>query len=202
MSAALIGALPIAGCGGASPPASRSASTASASKGLASGAASTTSAGTTTAAGPTAATICSGGLRAAVVRALGVPASAGRGSIANSSYPQCAMRARVGGRGVRLTVEVDTEPSPYAVLERTIEEQSQIFPTRTHPAPVHVGHLGLDASWFPEEQQLQTTDGVRLIIVTIGWRGAPTGQKVALARAAAKVYLGRSRPKLARGPSP
>ncbi|MGH2891085.1 MAG: hypothetical protein ACRDNJ_15815, partial [Solirubrobacteraceae bacterium] len=146
------------------------------------------------------ATICTPRLRATEARDLRAPGPAGRGSVANSSYPQCRLRARVGGREVGVTVEVDTEPSAYAVLERTIEEQAQIFPTRTHPAPLHVGHLGLDASWFPEEQQLQTTDGVRLIIVTIGWGRAPTARKVTLARAAAKAYLGRSRPKLARTP--
>jgi hypothetical protein len=103
---------------------------------------------------------------------------------------------------VTVTAEVDTEPSAYAVLERTIIESSQIFPQRNHPAPLHVGHLGLDASWFPEGTQLMTTDAVRLVIVTVAWHPAPTARKVALAVAVARSYLGRSRPKLARGPAP
>jgi hypothetical protein len=125
-----------------------------------------------------------------------------RAGTANSSYPECSFRARVAGRRVAVTVEVDTEPSAYAVLERTIVEQTQIFPTRIHPAPQQVGRLGLDASWFPEEQQLQTTDAVRLVIVTIDWRGASTARKIALAVAAARPYLGRLEPGLARGPAP
>lgn len=125
-----------------------------------------------------------------------------RAATANSSYPECIFRVRVAGRRVVVTVEVDTEPSAYAVLERTIIEQTQIFPTRTHPPPQHVGHLGLDASWFPEEQQLQTTDAVRLVIVTIDWRSASTARKIALAVAAARPDLGRSEPSLARGPAP
>ena len=101
-----------------------------------------------------------------------------------------------------MIAEVDTEPSAYAVLERTIEEQAQIFPTRTHPAPQQVGHLGLDAAWFPEEHQLQSTDAVRLVIVTIDWPRVPTARRIALAVAVARTYLRRSEPQLARGPAP
>jgi hypothetical protein len=158
----------------------------------------------TSAAAPTVATICTTRARDAIARFLHVaPASlTQRGATANSSYPECAFGARPGGRRVSITAEVDTEPSAYAVLERTIIESSQIFPQRNHPAPLHVGHLGLDASWFPEGAQLMTTDAVRLVIVTVDWHPAPTARKVALAVAVARSYLGRSRPKLARGPAP
>lgn len=195
----------LAGCGGAS---HRSASGGSASR---TSVTSTTSAATsaatstaTAAAAPTVATICTARGRDAIARFLHVtPGSLSQRSVtANSSYPECAFGARFGGRRVTVTAEVDTEPSAYAVLERTIIESSQIFPQRNHPAPQHVGRLGLDASWFPEVKQLMTTDAVRLIIVTIDWRPAPTARRVALAVAVARSYLGRSRPKLARGPAP
>jgi hypothetical protein len=145
--------------------------------------------------------VCTARGRGVIGRFVGAVPSM-RAATANSSYPECFFTMRVRGRRVVVTVEVDTEPSAYAVLERAIIEQAQIFPTRTHPAPTHVGHLGLDASWFPEEQQLQTTDAVRLVIVTIDWRAVPTARKIALAVAAARPYLGRSKPALARGPAP
>ena len=158
-----------------------------------------------TGAGPTARSICTARALAAISAVLGRPAAgiSTRASVANSGYPQCTftLGLRRGGR-LRVIAEVDVEPSAYAVLERTIEEQAQIFPTRTHPAPQHVGRLGLDASWFPEEQQLQTTDAVRLIIATIDWPAVVTAHRIALAAAVARTYLGRPEPKLARGPAP
>ncbi len=47
-----------------------------------------------------------------------------------------------------------------------------------------------------------TTDAVRLITATVSWPRASRDQKVALAVAAARPYLGRLELKLARGPSP
>jgi hypothetical protein len=150
------------------------------------------------------ASICTPAGLASIARFLRVsPASIStHAATANSSYPECPFTARPAGRPVRVTVEVDTEPAAYAVLERTIIEQSQTFPQRLHPAPQHVGRLGIDASWFPEQQQVMTTDAVRLVIATIGWPSAPQARRVALAVAAARPYLGRLEPKLARGPAP
>ncbi|MGA9858555.1 MAG: hypothetical protein WBQ18_11880 [Solirubrobacteraceae bacterium] len=123
--------------------------------------------------------------------------------MANTGYPQCAMRAAVPGGGVvEVVAEVDTESSAYAVLERTIVEAAQVWPSRLQPAPVHVGRLGLDASWFAAEQHLMTTDAVRLITVAVTWPHAPLRHKIALAAAVARTYLGRLQPKLARGPAP
>jgi hypothetical protein len=187
----------LAGCGGAS---HRSASSGSASPSSTTPTTSTA----TSAAAPTVATICTARARDAIARFLhATPASLPqRGATANSSYPECVTAARLGGRRVTVTAEVDTEPDAYAVLERTIIESSQIFPQRNHPAPQHVDGLGLDASWFPESGQLMTTDAVRLIIATIGWPRVPTARRVALGTAVARTYLGRSQPKLARGPAP
>ena len=102
---------------------------------------------------------------------------------------------------VRVTVEVDTEAQAYAVLDRTIVEAAQIFgPRRFSAAPVQVPHLGILASWFPEEQHLETTDAVRVVIATIAWPQARQRRKIALAVAAARPYLGRDQLQLARGP--
>ena len=101
-------------------------------------------------------------------------------------------------------VSVSGEPQPYAVLERAAEEEAQMFTIpRTTPVPQHVAHLGLDAYWFPEEEHLLTTDAVRLINSTIvSWPRVPKRRWKAVAAAAARPYLGRSNPKLARGPAP
>jgi hypothetical protein len=120
----------------------------------------------------------------------------------NSNAPECFVSVPV--RRLRMWVSVNSEPQPYAVLERAAEEEAQMFTaTRTTPAPQHVDHLGLDAYWFPEENHLMTTDAVRLITSTIvSWPRVPKRRWKAVAVAAARPYLGRSNPKLARGPSP
>lgn len=92
---------------------------------------------------------------------------------------------------MRVTVEVDVEPQAYAVLERTIEEAAQIFPQRLFAAPQQVPGVGIDASWFPPQQHLLTTDAVRLVTATIDWRKAGRARKLALAVVSARAYLGR-----------
>jgi hypothetical protein len=97
---------------------------------------------------------------------------------------------------VRLSVEVDTAPQAYAVLERTAEEAAQIFgPVRFDTAPQDITGLGIDAQWFPAQQHLMTTDGVRLITATVDWPSARQSRLRALAEVAARPYLGRLRPK-------
>ena len=97
-----------------------------------------------------------------------------------------------GRSAVNVTVEVDVEPQAYAILERTIEEAAQIFPQRLFAAPQQVRGVGIDASWFPPQQHLLTTDAVRLVTATIGWPRVRRGRKVALAVVAARAYLGHS----------
>lgn len=120
----------------------------------------------------------------------------------NNAEPQCSFKARLpGGRGVDVTVNVDTSPQPYMVLARTIEERSQGFtPTSVLAAPVAVAvmGLGLEASWFPDESALMSTDGLRLVTVTVRKRGAKQAAKVRFATRISRLYLGRSKPSLAR----
>ncbi len=120
----------------------------------------------------------------------------------NSNAPECVFS--VPSRRLRMWVSVNSEPQPYAVLERAAEEEAQMFTARRSvPAPQHVGHLGLDAYWFPLERHVQTTDAKRLITATIAsWPRVPRARWRALAAAAARPYLGRPDPRLARGPAP
>jgi hypothetical protein len=118
----------------------------------------------------------------------------------NNAMPQCSFRARLPGRRrLNVTVNVDTSPQPYMVLSRTIEERAQGFtPTSRLAAPVAVMGLGLGASWFPDESALMTTDGVRLVTTTVRWRGAKQGAKIRFATRLSRLYLGKSRPSLAK----
>jgi hypothetical protein len=148
--------------------------------------------------------VCSPAALAAVRTAVRAPGSAihTRVTTDNSSQPECFFS--VPARRLKMWVSVNSEPQPYAVLERAAEEEAQMFTaTRTTPVPQHIDHLGLDAYWFPEENHLLTTDAVHLITSTIvSWPRVPKRRWKALAAAAARPYLGRSNPKLARGPSP
>ena len=149
--------------------------------------------------------VCTAKARAAVahVEHLAPTSIATRAAKASSGYPECTFTLRMRGRRVvRVTVQDNTAPDAYAVLERTVDEAVQIWPVRFQSPPQHIGGLGIDADWFPEEQHLMTTDAVHLITATVVWPHGTRNQKVALAVAAARPYLGPNELQLARGPAP
>jgi hypothetical protein len=137
--------------------------------------------------------ICAVAALHAMARFLRVPPAsiATATSQGNNLMPQCSYTAHPGRRQrVEVTANVDTSPSPYFVLERTIEEASQIFgPNRLSAAPINVPGLGLAASWFPEFGWLKATDGRVLVTATVAWNGAKQGRQIALARAVTAPYL-------------
>ncbi len=138
------------------------------------------------------ATVCTTRGRTAIAGFLGVqPASVSNAaSISSQASPQCVYRT---GRA-RLTVIVDTGPQPYFRLERTAVEAQQVFSTvREAPAPVQIPHLGLDADWFPQDQQMMTTDGRRLITAAARWPHSTQAQRRSLAEVGARAYLGALR---------
>jgi len=134
----------------------------------------------------------------AVARAAGVqPGAVHLASYtANTGAPSCGYTVRAAsGRTLSLSVSADGAPQAYYRLERQIVEAGQSFtPTRLAPVPSNVPDLGLDAAWFPLMNQLLTTDGVRLITVTVTWPGASPASKVTLGTAAARPYLGKLHP--------
>jgi hypothetical protein len=146
-------------------------------------------------------TVCATVAADAMARFIAVPAHAitTARSTGNNAMPQCQFTARMGaGRHVGVLANVDSAPSPYFRLERTIVESSQIFgPTRLSPAPVSVAGLGLEASWFPANGWLMATDGFRLITTSVNWRGASRSQDIALAEAVTRTYLRTPRGKAA-----
>jgi hypothetical protein len=141
----------------------------------------------------TAVTPCEAAARDAVARFLGTPPArvAITASTGGNSMPQCAFRARaaLGGR-VEATANLDDGPQPYFRLERTAIEAAQVFtPGRVVPAPEPIAGLGLEADWFPAQSQVMTTDGVRLVTVSVSWPGVPHARERALAEALSRTYL-------------
>jgi hypothetical protein len=107
--------------------------------------------------------------------------------------PQCDFHLTGDGAPLSLWVSLDNSPQPYQVLERREVEEGQNFAMMAHfKYPQSITHLGLDAWWFPREQQAQTTDGRVLITVTIErWPSHGNAVRKALAAAVARPYLGR-----------
>jgi hypothetical protein len=126
-------------------------------------------------------------------------------STGNNGMPQCTFTARPANGGtvsatanggtVSATANVDNGPQPYFILERTAVETSQLFgPKRFVAAPIAINNLGIEADWFPNLNQLMSTDGLRLITVTMHWPGAPLGRQIGLAEALSRTYLKKLSP--------
>lgn len=155
---------------------------------------------------PTLPGVCSRGALDVMARSLAVRAStiAAGASSGGNAMPQCSFTTSLAsGPRIAVTMNVDTGPQPYFVLERTIVEASQIFPSRLSPAPLAVPGLGLEAAWFPAATHLMATDGTRLVTVTVDWPRANQNREIALARAVTRQYLktphGKAGQKLAHG---
>jgi hypothetical protein len=97
----------------------------------------------------------------------------------------CRFSARDRAAGaLDVVAELDGAPQAYYRLDREVVEfgQNVIWDhlgARADPYPIP--HLGLAADWFPSENQLVTTDGVRLmtIVVTSVSAGAGGDARVA-----------------------
>jgi hypothetical protein len=140
------------------------------------------------------ASVCLPGARAAMARFLAVSPRtiAGRASVASNGMPQCGLTVQTNGASrVSVVANVDSAPQAFFRLERTAVEAAQNFTSpRVVAPPQRITGLGLDADWFPSGQQLMTSDGDRLITVTVGWRGASASRKRELAEVVARPYLG------------
>lgn len=154
-----------------------------------------------------ASTPCAARSRNAVARFLALaPASV---SVApgtgNNGMPQCTFTAHPAHAStVSTTANIYNGPQPFAILDRTVTEKSQLFgPKRLVPAPIAISNLGVEADWFPDLGQLMSTDTVHLITVTMHWAGAPTRRQIGLAEALTRTYLKKLTPqeidKLAKG---
>lgn len=108
---------------------------------------------------------------------------------ARSSAAGC----RLDGRELNAIVMVDSAPQPYYRLEREVVEFGQNVDWSKVPAsayPRTIKHLGLDANWFPLQNRLLTTDGVRLVTVKLHAPQLGPTERRAIATKMAGAYLG------------
>jgi hypothetical protein len=138
---------------------------------------------------------------AAMAHLLAVPVGTISHSIStgSNSAPQCAYRVRLRGRrAVEVLTNDQVVQAAYFVVERTIDEDAQYWGVGPRPnAPPVAVNLGLESSWFPDEQWLISTDGYRIITASVEWAGASRRQKIGLARAVTASYLHTPRGKRA-----
>ena len=118
-----------------------------------------------------------------------------RPGVAGSGDRTCTLGVRGAARAV---VDINTDPQVYFVLERTIVENAQLKSFQpAHPSPIQITHLGLDAAWFPDADYLLTTDGVRLVKVSVTWPHATERDRIEVGRLLAPRFLGRLHPRAA-----
>ena len=101
-------------------------------------------------------------------------------------------RERAGGP-LAVVAELDSAPQAYYRLVREVVEfgQNVIWDHLGAGAePDPISHLGLAADWFPSENQLLTTDGVRLITISVSSLPAGAGADARVAASLARTYLG------------
>lgn len=112
-------------------------------------------------------------------------------SLGGNGMPQCTFKTRAGAGKAVVLVNVDSGPSAYFRLLRTVDEATQIFgpPPPGFHAPQGISGLGPFASWFPNNHQLMATNRVDLLTVTITWPGATRNSEVKLAKAVIVPYL-------------
>jgi hypothetical protein len=106
--------------------------------------------------------------------------------LAPSGAPSC--RFHVGPGPIGVVASIDGAPQAYARFERTVVEYGQnVIWSHRGPAPYprRVPGLGLDADWLPVDGRLLTTDGTRLVDITV------TGASAAMARQVAEALARR-----------
>ncbi len=92
-----------------------------------------------------------------------------------------------------MVVGLDSAPQAPARLEREAVEYSQTVlwaHLGSGAYPRTVSRLGVDAYWFPADRRLLTTDGSRLIEVTVTWPAGSDPRARTLAERLARGYLG------------
>jgi hypothetical protein len=134
---------------------------------------------------------CAHAAIATLARTVGVSMTAVRARLGegNNGEPQCELQ--VATSGVSVVINLDSAPQTYSRFERIIAEYAQGFPVRRSAAPQNID-TGLGGAWLPTESEFVTTDGHRLITVTVAWRGARARALRSLAVSEGRLYLGPS----------
>jgi hypothetical protein len=107
--------------------------------------------------------------------------------------PSGAVACRLEGSSLTAIAMIDSAPQPYERLEREVVEYGQNVEWTTLPRsafPRSIKRLGLDAHWFPLQDRLLTTDGVRLITIKLHAHSIAPREREAIAIRLGRAYLG------------
>jgi hypothetical protein len=107
--------------------------------------------------------------------------------------PSGAVACRLEGSSVTAIAMIDSASQPYQRLEREVVEYGQnVEWTKVPPSafPRSIKGLGLDAHWFPLQDRLLTTDGVRLITIKLHAHSIEPREREAIAIRLGRAYLG------------
>ena len=111
--------------------------------------------------------------------------------IAPSGSEGCRYRAP-GARGPDVTVELDAAAQAYYRLDREVVEYSQnVIWAHQSPKvyPQYIPRLGIEADWLPSPQELVSTDGLRVVSVSMSRWIARAGAAELAAEDVARLYL-------------
>ena len=141
---------------------------------------------------------CSAAARTAIGGAVGVSAAgvAATGYVAPSGAAGCRFLTRraAGDRrpAVGVVAEIDAAPQAEQRFERAVVEYGQnVLWTheRAYAYPRNIDGLGVGADWFPVDHRLLSTDGIRLVDITVTWPRAAPGRALGLAESLARRYI-------------
>ena len=107
--------------------------------------------------------------------------------------PSGVAACRFTAPGLNVIATLDSAPQVYQRFNRTTVEYEQNVVWAHLGAKanlVNIPHLGLDADWIPPQREVITTDGIRLITVTVTTVPAHAPQPQAVAARLARTYLG------------
>jgi hypothetical protein len=92
---------------------------------------------------------------------------------------------------LRVDVLVDANPQAETRFERAVVERGQnaVWGHNQAKLPVQIHGIGVGADWFPADRQLLTTDGRRLIVVSLIRPAHATPHDLRVGKAAARGTL-------------
>ena len=134
---------------------------------------------------------CSAGARASLATSLHISPSA----IAPRPFtpPSGVAACRFTAPHLIVVATLDSAPQAYQRFNRTTVEYEQNVVWAHLGAKanlVNIPHLGLDADWIPPQHEVITTDGIRVITVTVTTVPGNAQQPQTVAALLARIYLG------------
>jgi hypothetical protein len=130
---------------------------------------------------------CVAQARAAVSRAAGGATARSRVTGVSPGLATCVYAAGA----LRVEALVDTNPQAAVRFNRAVVERDQVAVWSGHHghAPRLLQGIGQGADWFPDDRQLLTTDGRKLVSVTLVASSLSRAQELRLAEAVARSTL-------------